>query len=179
MIPSKIKIKVFIRNLQLSDLISSVKASFILNLYPETTRSAIKLYAQKGMIDNAELYLGPLPLCVALKLESRGITTIEKINEAIRAGNLDLSKFDNIGPKRWRTIMKWARIDFSSEKVFVIRLTLPLRIVSALTDMAGAADYKLTNSAIVYMVDGALAACKNLQTVPNSFLPSDSSVFDV
>jgi len=142
-----------------------VKASFILNLYPEITSYELKQYALKGVIDNAELYSGPLPVSVAIKLEGMGITSIAKINEEIRAGKLDLSKFNYIGPKKWLAIMKWARIDFSSDKIIAVSLKLPMRIISELSDMAGAADYKLKHPAIAYLVDCVLAASRTLRAI--------------
>ena len=141
-----------------------VKYDLIKNLRPKATNIDIKRYAQKGLIENAELYSAPLPVAVAIRLESMGLTSVAKITEEIRVGNLDLSKFNHIGPKRWLAIMKWARIDFTRDKMITISFKIPKRIVSELSDMARAADSKLQHPAIAYVVDSVLAACQTLPT---------------
>ena len=141
-----------------------VNSNIIRLLNPEATDIDFKRYAKKGLIDNAELYSGPLPVAAAIRLESMGITTVAKLSEAIRAGNIDLAKFNHIGPKRWLAIMKWARIDLTNEIMITINLKLPKRIVIELSHMAHASDPKLQHPAISHIVDSVLAA---YQTQPN------------
>jgi len=147
-----------------------VKTHYILKYNPKLTNVEIRSLAKNGLLTNAEIYSGPLPVSVAIKLEAMGITSIAKISDAIRAGKLDLSKFNSIGPKRWSAILKWAQINVSMEKRIHIRLGLPAHIILNLSDMARAPDSAIQNPAIAYVVKAILDACRTLPTLPKGRL---------
>lgn len=133
-----------------------VPISALMPYLPTNPFIVVKELAAMGVIANAELYSGPLPVAAAIQLESLGITTRAMLGDEIRSGNLDLSKFNYVGPKKWSAIMKWAQIDPSGEKLLTIRLKLPARVVSCLRDMKKGSDSALSHPTIQYLADVVL-----------------------
>ncbi|MBE2284917.1 MAG: hypothetical protein IAE77_15765 [Prosthecobacter sp.] len=109
-----------------------VSAEHVLSLAGNSSWYVIRELAKAGDLLNPELYKGPLPLGVALKLERLGILNRDMLREKLMSHELDLGSMSYIGKKRADRILKWAGIDPASNRMVSIRLRLPLRVLQQL-----------------------------------------------
>lgn len=150
-----------VQQLKKAGCVFPVPAERVLPLLPGNPVHVIRELAKQGYLENEELYQGPLPLGVALRLEKIGVLNRAMLRERLAAGKLNLDSISYVGRKRSATILKWAKLDPNLDRRYLLPLNLPMSLIQQLRHMAGSTQYSSLDQTLRSLVEEVLVVFGN------------------